>query len=156
MRSRFGVCCLGIAAILALSACRAEFQSIESISIDFPHGETRLNVRGNGEALLSYGALPEWLVVKPGVFEVGKLAGELQSRQKDAVASEERPYGQPFGMVSYHNFDGSNKDYFLYDGEFAEALFVTACGNLAHGAGESPVLFDMVCAERIGGTGGSA
>ena len=42
--------------------CEEERSSIESISIDFPHGETRLLVERNGEAFLYYGALPSYKI----------------------------------------------------------------------------------------------
>ncbi|MGB7538053.1 MAG: hypothetical protein WBM17_05910 [Anaerolineales bacterium] len=107
-----------------------------------------MTVFRGGEAHLAYGALPEWLTVKPGVFDLDELAGELQSRLRDAVPAEERPAGQPFGMVSYRYRDGGSRDYFHYDGEFAEGLFVTACKNVLEGSENTALLLKMVCRDR--------
>ncbi|MBN2085140.1 MAG: hypothetical protein JW748_07920 [Anaerolineales bacterium] len=139
----------------AIFSCQPKTGKIESISLDFPHGETRLTVRRDGRARLSYGALPEWLTVESGVFDAGQLAEELRPLLKDMVASEERPIGQPFGMVSCQYRDGGSGEYYLFHGEFAEGLFVTACRNLVAEEEESSVLYEMVCAQRISRTGGS-
>ena len=150
MRFLPGVVFTGMAAVFALSGCRAESKPVESISLDFPNGETRLLVERDGAARLFYGELPQSLTVLSGVFDINDLSEKLQSRLRDVVFSEARPAGQPFGMVNFHFSDGSSKDYYIYDGAFAEELFVSACRNVSTGEGNSSQLFEMVCGKRIG------
>ncbi len=153
MRPRFGLIVLGLTAVLALAACQAETDRVESVSLDFPYGESRLLVRREGNARLFYGALPQSLTIREGTFDIDRLMTDLRSRLQEVVTGD-RMAGRPFGTVSLTFENGSARDYFLYDGEFAEGLLVTACRNLASG-GEASSLYAMVCEDRIRGTGGS-
>ena len=150
MKPRFVSVGVWLAVVLLLSACRADAQSVDRISLDFPYGETRLLVRRGGEARLFYAALPEALMVEDGVFDFDMLFDQLQTRIHDVVPAEERTIGKPFGMVTVWFRDGGYKDYLLYDGDFAESLFVEACRNLMPGREISETLYKMVCEERQG------
>jgi hypothetical protein len=154
MGSRFGIVFLGITAVLALSACRAAPRSVESISLDFPYGETRLLVRRGGEARLFYAALPESLTLRTGVFDIDALMDQLQPRLHDVVSGEQLA-GRSFGMLTLTYRDRDAGDYFLYDGEFADGLFVTACRNVADDAEKQSTLYEKVCEDRLAGTGDS-
>lgn len=115
---------------LSLVGCGAPANAVTSIVMDFPHGETRLLIRRDGETRLFYAALPESQIVKPGLFDIDEIADQLQSRLFEVVPAEERPLGQPYGMVTLEFTDGSRQDYFIYDGAFAETLFQTARANI--------------------------
>lgn len=116
--------------LLSLFGCYTDTNPVTSIVMDFPHGETRLLIRRDGEALLFYGALPESQIVKPGLFEIDEIADELQPRLSKVVPAEERPLDQPYGMVTLQFTNGSQQDYFIYDGAFADELFQTARENI--------------------------
>ena len=112
--------------------CNGKTSSIQSISIDFPHGETRLVVRRNGEALLFYGALPQHQKVKNSTFDIDALYKQLQTRLHDNVPREKWPNPKSkAGMVTI-NFDNkAKKDYLIFDEEkFAERLFSKAKMNI--------------------------
>ena len=154
LKPRFGIVVLGLTAVVALAACQTETERVESVSLDFPYGESRLVLRREGNARLFFAALPESLIVREGTFDIDRLMTDLRPRLQEVVTGD-RVAGRPFGTVSLTFEDGSPRDYFLYDGEFAEGLFVTACRNVASGGEVSP-LYAMVCQDRIHGTGGSA
>ena len=103
---------------------------VTHISLDFPHGETRLVVRRDDTALLLYGALPRSQVVRRGTFDIDVVFQALQSRVHDVVPAERRPVGQAYGMVTFRFSDGSEQHHFIYDGAFAEALFQRARANV--------------------------
>ncbi len=149
LRPRFGLIVLGLTAVLALAACQAETDRVESVSLDFPYGESRLLVRREGNARLFYGALPQSLTVREGTFDINRLMTDLRPRLQEVVTGN-RVAGRPFGTASLTFEDGSARDYFLYDGAFAEGLFVTACRNVSTGEENPPQLFEMVCGKRIG------
>ena len=51
---------LGAMALVLASGCNTQADRVTSISIDFPHGATRLLVERDGETYLFYGALPQY------------------------------------------------------------------------------------------------
>ena len=116
--------------LLCLAGCSPPSNPVTTIVLDFPHGETRLLIRQDGETRLYYGALPQSQIVKPGLFDIDEIADQLQPRLSKVVPAEERPLGQPYGMVTLQLTDGSQQDYFIYDGAFAEALFQKARENI--------------------------
>jgi hypothetical protein len=140
---------LGLTAVLALAACQTRTERVESVSLDFPYGESRLVIRREGSTRLFYAELPESLLVREGAFDIDRLMDDLRPRLQDVVTGD-RVAGRPFGTVSLTFEDGSARDYFLYDSAFAEGLFVTACRNISMGEENSPQLFEMVCGKRIG------
>jgi len=122
------------------TGCNEKTSSIKSISIDFPHGETRLLVRRNGEAFLLYGALPQHQKVKNSTFDVDELYKQLQTRLHDNVPREKWPNPKSkAGMVTI-NFDNKvEKVYLIFDeAEFAERLFNKAKKNIV---GQIPEFF---------------
>lgn len=122
--------CLAVLALCYLlsEGCNNDSHVIESISIDFPHGETRLVVWKNGEAALFYGALPQHNVVKTGIFDVENLYKQLQLRLHRNGPREEWPNPtSTSGMVQIKFKDKGNKDYLIFDEKaFAEELFSKA------------------------------
>jgi hypothetical protein len=112
------------------SGCSARADKVTNISIDFPHGETRLLVKREGRAYLFYGALPQRQEIEPNTFDIDDLFNELQERLNPVLPAENRPLGEPYGMVQIRFQDGSEKDYLIYDGDFAEKLFERARANV--------------------------
>ncbi len=117
---------------LLQAGCNDNISSIESISIDFPHGETRLLVRRNGEALLFYGALPQHQTIRNGTFDIDELCKQLQPRLHENAPREERPNpASEYGMVQIRLKDKSEKTYLIFSEEdFAEQLFSKAKRNI--------------------------
>lgn len=110
--------------------------TLAAISIDFPHGETRLVVNRSGEASLYYGALDRECVIKPGTFDIDKLYRRLRGRLHPNLPAEERPEPTAkYGMVHIHYKDKGEKYFLVYDGKFAERLFEKARKNLIGEAG---------------------
>jgi len=120
--------------ILLLVGCNTVSSAVTSVSLDFPHGETRLLVQRDGDTRLYYGELPAYKVVKNSTFDIDELFNQLQTRIHKVVPAEERPTGQPYGMVTFGFYDGSARDYLIYDKSFAEDLFTTAQANLIDAA----------------------
>jgi hypothetical protein len=148
MRLPSAVFAFAIVMALAVSGCQPETETAESISLDYPYGETRLLVRRGGEARLFYAALPESLMLKSGVFDFDVLMGQLEPRLHDVVTGD-LVAGRPFGIVTVNYRNRSSGDYFLYDGEFAEALFLTACLNLSSDTQKQSLLYEMICKDKL-------
>jgi hypothetical protein len=111
--------------------CAEGFGYVTSISIDFPHGETRLLIQRDGEALLFYGALPQHRIVKKGTFDVDEVYSRLQSRLHENVPREDWPDPKSkAGMVTISFADKTKKDYLIFDGEYARLLFDEAESNV--------------------------
>lgn len=127
---------LGFLALMFLFSvqigCNAETRSMESISIDFPHGETRLLVRRNGDAFLFYGAVPQSQKVKNGVFDIDELYKQLRTRLHNKVPREKWPNPDSrAGMVTVQFDSTAKKDYLIFDeAEFTERLFKKAKQNI--------------------------
>jgi hypothetical protein len=138
------------ACALLVSACLPETRSVTSISLDFPHGETRLLIRRDDDALLFYGALPTSRAIKDGTFDIDQIYGQLKSRLYEVAPAEARPLGRPYGMAMIGFSDGSSRDYLVYDGEFAEGLFVAACRNPAVGEESTNMVLERTCAQILG------
>lgn len=120
------LCCL------LLAGCSINSRVIESISIDFPHGETRLVVWKNGEAALFYGARPQHETVRAGIFNVQDLYKQLQPRLNRNTPREEwpNPNATP-GMVQIRFKDNGNRDFLIFnEKELAEELFKKARQNI--------------------------
>jgi hypothetical protein len=117
--------------------CEKEQSPIESISIDFPHGETRLLVTSNGEAFLYYGALPSYQKVRSGTFDIEILYKQLETRLHDNVPREEwsNP-GATAGMAIIAFKDQSEKTYLIFDRHFAEQLFKKGRENIIDKVGQ--------------------
>ncbi len=118
--------------ILVVTGCKEEAGSIESISIDFPHGETRLLVQRNGDAFLFYGALPQRQRIKNGTFDIDELYDQLQGRLHDNVPREKWPNPRSRAGMVQIRFQGKYKrDYLIFDEEvFTDRLFSKARKNL--------------------------
>ena len=62
------------------------------------------------------------------------------------MPAEDRPIGQPYGTATLGFGDGSNKDYLVYDGDFAEELFKAACANIVYDEDSAGELVTAACA----------
>jgi len=58
------------------------------------------------------------------------LFDDLQEKLNPVLPAESRPLGAAYGMVQFRFQDGSQKDYLIYDGDYAETLFEIARANL--------------------------
>ncbi len=124
---------LALAPAVLVSGCGGETDAERAsiIDMDFPHGETRLQIRRSGEGALYYGALPQHEVVKPGLFDIDELHKELRSRLNPNLPREEWPDPKAkAGMVNIRYGDGSRKSFLIYDGDFAEGVFKKARANV--------------------------
>lgn len=119
-----------IVILVLFGGCHEEVGQITYISIDFPHGETRLHVNNRGEASLYYGALPKALHVETGAFDIQKIYKDLRSRLEPVVTNDKMKPGISYGMVTISFRDKKSVDYFITDREFAEELFQMARDNL--------------------------
>ena len=50
------------------------------VSVDLPHGGCRLTISKDGEASISYGAMPRWVRVAPSTFDFDQIVRLLQAR----------------------------------------------------------------------------
>jgi hypothetical protein len=121
---------LGAMALFLASGCNARANSVTSVSIDFPHGATRLLVKRDGRAYLFYGELPQHQEIEPGTFDIDDLFIDLQGKLNPVLPAENRPLGAAVGMVQFRFQDGSQKDYLIYDADFAKSLFAMARANI--------------------------
>lgn len=119
-------------ALLALAGCRENRPAIASISLDYPHGETRLLVRRDGETLLFYGPRPQHQIIRQGIFDVDALYEQLRDRLHDNVPREEWPDPQSVaGTVQISYTDRTEQVYLIFDAEaFAERIFDEARRNV--------------------------
>jgi hypothetical protein len=122
---------IGLLTLLVPAAgCLANPDLITHISIDFPHGETRLHVNNEGEAFLYYGALPSARYIERGVFDIKGIYKDLRSRLEPVVTNDKMKPGVAYGMVTISFKDKKKVDYFITDGEFAGKLFRMARDNI--------------------------
>jgi len=131
MNRRINFIALMILLITGMVGCKGDRNPIESISIDYPHGETRLLVERSGEAFLYYGALPSFQKVHSGTFDTEILYKQLETRLHDNVPREE--WSNPratAGMVIIAYQDQSEEDYLIFDEQYAEQLFKEARENV--------------------------
>lgn len=131
---------LAIAMLIAAGGCSEKIGSIQSISIDYPHGETRLVVQKNGEALLYYGALPRHQKIKNGSFDVDALYKQLRPMLHSNVPREEWPDPKSVaGMVIIRHDNNIQSEHLVFDAEeFTERLFNEARNN-AHSSATQTV-----------------
>jgi hypothetical protein len=131
MYRHINIAALMVLLVLVGTAWGEDTNSIESISIDFPHGETRLLVQRNGESFLFYGALPQYQKIKNNTFDIDELYKQLQERLRDNVPREQWPNPKSrAGMVQIRFQDKHKRDYLIFDEDvFAERLFSKARKN---------------------------
>ena len=148
MRSRFTLLAITVCA-LVLSACNTDPPLVTWISIDFPHGALRLLVQREGDARLFYGALPTSRVIQKSPGNIDDLFQQLQPRLHDVVPAENRPIGQPYGMVTIEFSDGNQRDYLIYDETFAVDLFKAACANSVEAEDVGAEIVTAECARLV-------
>jgi hypothetical protein len=124
---------IALMALLILGiGCLESSDSIESISMDFPHGETRLLVQRDGEAFLFYGALPSHQKIGKGTFDLDKLYKQLKSHLHENVPREKWPNPKSkAGMVTIRFQNKSQKDYLIFDEDLAKLILDKARQNIA-------------------------
>lgn len=64
-----------------------------AVSVDMPHGGCRLSLWKDGQASISYGAMPKWVRVSPGTFDFERMIELLRSRS--SPQGDDRPYDGP-------------------------------------------------------------
>ena len=102
---------------------------MESLTIDYPHGEDRLMLRADGEAVLYYGALPQSQTVENGIFDLEQILEQLKPKLCPNTPREE--WDNPnstAGMVTIRYAGSRSEDVFLIfdQSRFAERLFSKA------------------------------
>jgi hypothetical protein len=111
------------------AACAAVFTSpaapteaVPVLTFDMPHGHCRVSVQHDGSARLGYGALPEWVQVRPGTFDSEALLRRFRtiSRPQQQRDTEPlKPLKPPIGAVTF----GLQSEPRLFNDEaFATAL----------------------------------
>lgn len=117
--------------LLVCLGCKKEMATIEWISFDYPHGETRLTVSSNGESHLFYGARPNGQSIKKGVFSTKEVYEQLSSKWHENVPREKWPNPNAiYGMVQIKFKDGQLKDFLIFDEKkYSEATFSKARAN---------------------------
>jgi hypothetical protein len=123
---------------------------VTSISLDFPHGEARVLVQRDNGARLFYAALPTSRAIQRGTFDIDEVYDQLQTRIYEVVPAEERPLGQPYGMVTIWFRNGNSQDYLIYDEEYANTLLRRACSNRVEEDDSAAELFEGVCSNVQG------
>jgi len=105
---------------------------LQSLTLDYPHGEDRIFLDDQGRCLLFYGALPQSQTVREGVFEMEKLFQTLEPLLHPNRPREEWPDpSAQAGMVTLRRVDGSSQDFLIFDQDaFAERLFERARTHL--------------------------
>jgi hypothetical protein len=137
--------------VLILSGCNTDENSVELISLDFPHGGLRLLVQRDRDARLFYAALPTARIVRQGTFDIDELYQQLQPRLHENMPAENRPIEQPYGVANLEFADGSERNYLIYDEAFAEALLKSACANIVGVEDTGKEIFTAQC-EKLGDT----
>jgi len=92
---------LGLALMLFFNGKGAEAQEapMPAVSVDMPQGGCRLSLWKDGQASISYGAMPRWVRVTPGTFDFERMIELLRSRL--SPQGDDRPYdGLSAGTVA--------------------------------------------------------
>jgi hypothetical protein len=117
------VAALTCIALNAGSACAlAQTAAIHSLSVDMPHGSCRLTASQDGEASISFGAMPRWIQVKPHTFSFEQLAKSLRDKSHSRRDNNAREL--PYGGLSFSSTDGTVL--FIYDHELVRSLIERA------------------------------
>ncbi|MHC4232003.1 MAG: hypothetical protein ACYSQY_01015 [Planctomycetota bacterium] len=113
-------------------SCAPQENKIDVMIADYPHGERRIRVEQTGEAYLSYGARPQFQVIKPGVFSVENLYAQLQDHLHENQPREQWPdRTSECGMVTVYFSDGTKKDFLIFDkAELMGEIFTQAEQNI--------------------------
>jgi hypothetical protein len=112
--------------VVCVVACVAVFQSPAApteaapvLTFDMPHGHCRVSVQNDGSARLGYGALPEWVQVRPGTFDSEALLRRFKAISRPQQQRDREPLKPPIGAVTF----GLQSEPWLFNDEaFATAL----------------------------------
>ncbi len=85
----------------------------------------------SGRTTLSYGALPRFQTVRPGIFTVDGLYETLAPHLHANVPREQRPEPKArYGMVTIRRYPGKEETYLIYDlQEITDPIFERAEEN---------------------------
>ena len=81
-----------------------------ALAFDMPHGGCRLFIDSDGSATLAYAAMPGFVHVRPGTFDVRKVRKAFRS--KVTPASRMESLSRPIGSVFFHRNGGEVKWWF--------------------------------------------
>jgi hypothetical protein len=95
----------------------AQTAPVPALSVDMPPGGCRLTAWLDGEASISYGAMPRWVRVARGTFDFEQLVHDL--RDKSYTQSASKLTHNPGGTLS---LPGSEDLLFLDDSELVRSL----------------------------------
>lgn len=90
--------CLSLVLLVMGSGTQAQRAPMPVASVDMPHGGCRLSMWKDGQASISYGAMPKWARVTPGTFDFDQTVGLL--RAKSYPPAERPSDGAPAGTVA--------------------------------------------------------
>ncbi|MDR7194575.1 hypothetical protein [Luteimonas terrae] len=86
-----------LAFLVVGNGAAAHESSVPGLIVDMPHGGCRLVVQKDGNASISYGAMPKLIRVTPGTFNFNQLA--LLLRAKSYPQSDRSLHGEPVGTL---------------------------------------------------------
>jgi hypothetical protein len=114
---------LACIALNAVSACAlTQTAPGRTLSVDMPHGSCRLTASQDGEASISFGAMPRWIQVTPHTFSFEQLAKSL--RDKSRSQRNHNAQEIPHGGLSFSGTGGTVL--FIYDRELVRSLIERA------------------------------
>ena len=113
----------GVIASVAVDPVRAGMSPGVVVVLDMPRGECRLLVRSDGSGLLTYGALPTWIRVRPGSLDAKGIAAHL--RRVSAARSVNIPADRE-GSASFGRSGGTK---WLKDEAWARRQFLNALNH---------------------------
>ena len=127
---------LGYALSLLVAGCStvAPAQPDKWLSVDMPHGGCSLTVRQDGQASIHFAAMPRWIRVAQGVFELDELTRMLRSRAYRQ--GEHQSHGEQVGSVS---FPGSEELWFIDDDGLVRSLLEQGWKARAQPMGEAEI-----------------
>ncbi|WP_289282063.1 hypothetical protein [Methylophaga sp. UBA5088] len=100
--------------------------------MDYPHGETRIQISSNNDAYLFYGAIPKYKKIKAGVFELQQVYELLKPHLQKNLPSNERPCPDAiYGMVVILYSDNTQESFLIYNlEEVTSTIFEMADNNV--------------------------
>ncbi|MDR6990172.1 hypothetical protein [Luteimonas sp. 3794] len=86
-----------LACLVVGNGAAAHESSVPGLIVDMPHGGCRLVVQQDGNASISYGAMPKLIRVAPGTFNFNELV--LLLREKSYPQSDRSLHDEPVGTL---------------------------------------------------------
>jgi hypothetical protein len=108
-----------VASVPAFQSPAAPTEAAPVLTFDMPHGHCRVSVQKDGSARLGYGALPEWVQIRPGTFDSKALLRRFKTISRSQQQRDWEPLKPPIGSVTF----GLQSEPRLFNDEaFAKAL----------------------------------